>query len=123
MLPTRRFLGLMFLLGSTAVALSTIGCGRQKEGERCLLLNGNADCDANEDLICTPAGELRGGDDEIDRCCPSPNTQPSDARCARRTTPGDGDGDGDNTGTGGMGGSSGGSGEVEGGACVYNSDC
>jgi hypothetical protein len=125
MLLPRRFLGLLFLLGSTALVLSAVGCGRQKEGERCLLANGDADCDANDDLLCTPASTLRGDDDDkVDRCCPPPGIQPSDSRCAPRTTPGDGDGDGDGTGTGGGGtGEGGATGAPEGSACDYNSDC
>lgn len=123
MLLTRRFLGLLFLLGSTTLVLGAVGCGRQKEGERCLLTNGDSDCDTDDNLLCTPHSALRGGDeDQVDRCCPPPGIQPSDARCAPRTTPGDGDGD-TGVGTGGLAGQGGGTGEDLGGACDYNSDC
>lgn len=84
-------------------------------------LNGNRDCD--DDLLCTAASTLRGGEDEVDRCCPAPGDPISDARCAPVTTVGDGDGDlgGDGDNAGGAGGAA--SGVEDGGTCKWTSDC
>lgn len=70
----------LLLAGGLSVVLSA--CARQGEGERCSLLNGNQDCGGN--LVCTPASELRGGDDGVDRCCPPEETSDTDRRCLPR---------------------------------------
>jgi hypothetical protein len=103
---------------------AVLGCNRQQEGERCALTNADSDCD--DDLLCTEAENLRGGDDEVDRCCPDSDETPSDSRCALKTSAGDGDGDGPITGQGGGGGATSGEDDPPAGlgdACQYNSEC
>lgn len=78
----RRVSPLALLLGFALSAPLLFGCGRQSEGERCSLLNGDRDCDAG--LVCTPANELRGGDDQVDRCCPPDERSDADPRCRPR---------------------------------------
>lgn len=79
------------LLLAVGLGVSTGACSRQSEGERCSPLNGNQDCDGG--LVCTPANELRGGDDGVDRCCPAEESSDTDPRCLPRV--------GGITGTGG----------------------
>lgn len=117
------------LLPATIVAALSLvgaglfgGCSHQNEGERCSLLNGNLDCD--EGLLCIPAGNLRGGDDDVDRCCPSGGDAITDSRCAPRIG-GSGD-DGNGSGSeGGAGGQAPDDGPAQGlgDACQYTSDC
>ncbi len=115
---SRRFLGLVL----SACVLSApwlIGCQRQAEGERCSLLNMDADC--RDNLVCTDASGLRA-DDGVDRCCPEVGSPISDQRCSPRRTGGDGDGDG----MGGIGGASGDGDDTLKGfgeGCDYTSDC
>ncbi len=106
---------------SLLAAGSVGGCSRQNEGERCSLLNGNLDCD--EELLCIPAGQLRGGTDDVDRCCPATGESISDSRCAPRI--GGSGNDDDNDAQGGAGGATDGGGPVQGlgDACQYTSDC
>lgn len=91
------------LLVVVPLALAVEGCARQAEGERCSLLNGNDDCSSG--LVCTPASELRGGDD-VDRCCPADERADADPRCRPRVGSG-APGTGGSTGTGGTGGDGG----------------
>jgi len=110
-------------------ASAALGCSRQEEGDRCTIANGSNDCEG--DLVCTPASQLRKGDDKVDRCCPEDLETSDNSACAPNTNSGDGDGDGD--GEGGGGGTTGGGGEDGGGepqdpddlglACDYPSDC
>lgn len=109
------------LLVVSAGVLS-VGCGRQPEGERCSLKNGDLDC--NSELKCTPSTNLRNGADGVDRCCPS-STNVQDERCDAGIS---------GAGTGGATSADGGGGEggtAQGGAsglglgevCNYNSNC
>lgn len=108
---------------TVALLLSVVvGCGRQKEGERCALTNGDSDC--VEALLCTEAETLRGGEDGVDRCCPDPDSSPSDSRCALRTSTGSNTGGGPSVGEGGAGGADGEGGPSSmGEACQYDSQC
>jgi hypothetical protein len=69
-------------------------CSKQGQGERCELLNGNADCESG--LVCASARELRAKD-EVDRCCPPVGVAFSSPRCDRSGAPALGSG-----GTGGQ---------------------
>ncbi len=72
--PRRALVSLGFGLG--LLALTSVGCSRQGEGERCdLAANGHNDCE--EGLFCTPAS----GD--VDRCCPPQGAAIEDSRCVR----------------------------------------
>ncbi len=62
-----------------AVLFSVAACGKQVQGERCLLSNGNDDCD--DGLTCVKADTLQ--DNTTDRCCPT-TSAPTDSRCAPR---------------------------------------
>jgi hypothetical protein len=118
MTRARRFLSFAFLTTITAASFSMIGCGRQQEGQRCVLENGDRDC--ADGLVCTDDTTLRG-DDLVDRCCPEAEEDITDSRCAPRTTPIDGSG---GSGLGGAGGD--GSGEKladVNGSCQWTSDC
>lgn len=97
------------------------GCGRQQEGARCSLLNGNLDCDGAA-MVCTPASQLRLGDG-VDRCCPKDESDIADNRCAPRIGSGSGGGgnEGGATSDDGQGGDAPVSGEGD--RCQYNSDC
>jgi hypothetical protein len=86
------------------LAFAVEGCARQAEGERCSLLNGNDDCSGG--LVCTPASELRGGDDDVDRCCPADERADAEPRCRPRVGSG-ATGTGGTTSTGGGGGQGG----------------
>jgi len=109
------------LLVVSATLLSA-GCGRQPQGERCSLKNGDLDC--NSDLKCTPSTNLRNGADGVDRCCPA-STSPDDDRCATgRSGAGTGGGTSSDGGGGEGGNAQGGaSGLGLGESCNYNSDC
>jgi hypothetical protein len=65
----RRFLEGFFLL--LVCAGFAVGCGRQGEGERCDVRNGNADCESG--LVCTPASDLIrvAGGENAALCCPA----------------------------------------------------
>jgi len=59
------------LLGLVALSLaaSSLGCGKQGEGERCSVLAGNDGADDCDDgLVCVPGSELNEG--RADTCCP-----------------------------------------------------
>ncbi len=116
-----------FVVLLLASVVSTIGCSRQEEGQRCSLANGDLDCEGN--LVCTDHNKLRRGEDGVDRCCPEELGSTDTPECAQRTNSGNGngDGDGDSTGDGdgGAGGMSGGDdGPPDlGSACDYTSEC
>lgn len=94
----------LLLAGGLTAALAA--CSRQGEGERCSLLNGNRDCDGG--LVCTPASELRSGDDGVDRCCPVEVSSDTDRRCLPRVGGVNGTGGtGPGAGQGGQGGGGG----------------
>lgn len=99
------------LLVALPLALVAEGCASQGEGERCSLLNGNEDCASG--LVCTPANELRGGDDGVDRCCPNDERADADPRCRPRVGSGA-------SGTGGTQNAGGGDGGQGGGAGSQN---
>lgn len=110
-----------FGLLALGASVFTPACGRQGEGERCSLQNGDNDCDGS--LVCTPASRLRG--DGVDRCCPESASSYDDVRCTPRIG-----GSGGGTGSGGEGGATGeGGASASGGssglgtACSYTSDC
>lgn len=121
-MPVRLSLSSALAVGSLtlAAALLVSACGRQGEGERCVLANGNLDC--NADLECKPSSSLRFGADGVSRCCPT--TGYNDDLC----TPGKSGGSGGSSNgsggqnAGGEGGGAQGGGEL-GSACDYNSDC
>jgi len=109
---------------SSAVAFGlVVGCQVQREGERCSLQNGSADC--QEPLVCTAASSLRA-QDGVNRCCPDGGSA-TDERCRRRGSGSDGMGGmGGQTGAGGGSSSAGGSssgGSSSGTRCDYTSDC
>ncbi|NLE86169.1 MAG: hypothetical protein GX607_07210 [Myxococcales bacterium] len=101
---TQRALRLLLasLLVGLPVAFASGGCSRQGEGERCSLLNGNEDCSGS--LVCTPANELRGGDDRVDRCCPAEDRTDAVPSCRPRTGSGAPTGGTSSGGAGGAGG-------------------
>lgn len=113
------------LLLSALCLASLLGCSRQKEGERCSLLNGDSDCE--DDLVCTEAETLRSGEDLVDRCCPEAGEASTDSRCALRTTGTPGGSGGSSSGIGGEGGGGGQEGDDAtkgvGADCDYNSEC
>lgn len=59
----------------------SLGCGPQKEGERCDLANGNADCDLG--LVCRPGSELGLESDLLSTalCCPPSGAEPTRSEC------------------------------------------
>jgi hypothetical protein len=105
------FLGRLCGLAALSVTLLT-GCGKQGEGERCSILNGNQDCEGS--LICVRADDLRSSDD-VSRCCPSDASSASDSRCARLTGTGNGNNPMSGGGQGGEAPTS--------RACEYDSEC
>ncbi len=115
----------LLLVGMVGVVGSFVGCGLQKQGERCSLTNGNSDCEnGGSSLFCTEAATLRGGTDKVDRCCPHPDIEPSDTRCAKRTVVDGGGGAGGAGGDNGAGGADDGDRDTEiGGSCDADSDC
>ena len=96
---TRRLgaLGLVAL----SLALSTGGCSRQGEGERCDK-TANADNDCEDGLICTPKVGA-------DRCCPPDGAPIDDSRCSAANAPSGGITGGTDSGGSSTGGSTAGS--------------
>lgn len=60
--------------------VGALGCGPQKEGERCDLANASEDCEAG--LVCVSAAQL-GLDGELDSalCCPQSEAQITRSEC------------------------------------------
>lgn len=81
------------------MASIVVACSKQSEGDRCEVLNGDADCESG--LVCTSARDLNATD-EVDRCCPPSESPFSDSRCDR-SGPGPVTGTGGATSTGGQG--------------------
>ena len=112
-------------LASLTIGAFGVACGRQLEGERCSLDNGDNDCDSSENLVCTPASSLRNGADGVPRCCPESASDASSDRCTRRSgggSTGGSTGAGGDDGAGGEGGTDPGD-NGAGESCDYNTDC
>jgi len=121
----------LFAPSVVCVVLLVASCSKQSEGERCDVLNNDADCDSG--LECVAAAELLNS--EADRCCPPEGERIDDSRCRRRTggTIGTGGGGGTASSGGAAGSTSlaGGPGLAGGGgdggaqqlSCRYTSDC
>ncbi len=95
-----------------AASLSSTGCGRQGEGDRCDLANGKSgeDSDCGDGLVCTSSQEL-GTSSDI--CCPETGS-PTELACIPGTGPGSGGAGGAGGGTGGGNGGAGGTGAAGG---------
>src|SRR5687768_12748528 len=111
--PVRRVLA-----ASLTALVLLVACSRQEEGDRCSLQNDDNDCESG--LTCKEPDTLRGGSDEVARCCPPEGESISNDRC----TPLIGGG---GTGGGNAGGQAGESNASStggpGAVCSYNNDC
>lgn len=101
------FRGLLFALAVALAAVAPASCGKQGEGERCTVENGNEDCDTG--LVCVSGAELGQSSDV---CCPESGSE--DKRCNPLVGTGGGGGTGGTPtttttqGGGGAGGTGGG---------------
>ncbi|HEU5076815.1 MAG TPA: hypothetical protein VFU02_21645 [Polyangiaceae bacterium] len=109
--PTRS--ALAFALAGFVLLLA---CSRQGEGDRCSTENDDNDCESG--LICIEARDLRGGSDEVPRCCPPDGEAISDGRCTRLIGGGS-----TTTGGGGQAGESSVATNTTGGSCTHTSQC
>jgi hypothetical protein len=66
--------------------VAAAACSDQGEGDRCQIENGDEDCKASEDLVCTASAILNGSNS--DRCCPRDRTRATAFVC--RTPPDNG---------------------------------
>jgi hypothetical protein len=141
-MTVRRSSALLFGLPCAAIVcalLGDAGCRKQGEGDRCDVLNRNADCDSG--LECVAANLLLS--DDADRCCPPEGEVSAERACRRRVTlgggtPSTGEAGAGGTPTGAAGGAAAGAPSAGGAAgatptegdsgtsgldCAYPSDC
>jgi len=96
-----------------------LACSRQEEGSRCSTENDDNDCESG--LICVSHELLRGGSDDVDRCCNPEGTNVNDGRCTRLIGGGTSTTSTTTTGGGGQAGANGGT--TAGDKCTHTSQC
>lgn len=109
--PTQRALAV-----ALAAFVTLLACSRQGEGDRCSTENDDNDCESG--LICIEPRELRGGTDEVPRCCRPDGEGVGDGRCTRLIG-----GGGGTDGGGNAGGQAGESSTSSGQSCTHTSQC